>query len=88
MLSKIDEGEVPLAMFIDLSKAFDTLDHDILLYESKCYGLKSINLLKCYLKNRQKYVYYDNTETNCFKITTGLPRGSILGPLLFFNLYE
>ena len=46
LLYKMDKGEVPLAIFIDLSKAFDTLDHDILLYKLKCYGLtgNSINL--------------------------------------------
>ena len=54
LLSEMDKGEVPLAIFIDLSKAFDTLDHDILLYKLKCYGLtgNSINLLKCYLTNK------------------------------------
>ena len=85
LLSKMDKGEVPLAIFIDLSKAFDILDHDILLYKLKCYGLtgNSINLLKCYLTNRQQYVHYDNTDSNFLKITTGVPQGSILGPLLF-----
>ena len=54
LLSKMDKGEVPLAIFIDLSKAFNTLDHDILLYKLKCYRLtgKSINLLNSYLLNR------------------------------------
>ena len=46
----MDKGEVPPSILID------TLDHDILLYKFKCYGLtgKSINLLKCYLTNRQQ----------------------------------
>ena len=66
LLSKMDKGEVPLAIFIDLSKAFDTLDHDILLYKLKCYGLtgNSINLIKRFLTNRQQYVHYDNTDSN------------------------
>ena len=69
----MDTGEVPLDIFIDLSKPFDTLDHDILLYKLKCYGLtgSSINLLKCYLTNRQQYVHYDNTDPKFLKITTG-----------------
>ena len=81
----MDKSEVPLAIFIDLSKAFDTLDHDILLYKLKFYGLtgNSINLKKCYLTNRQQYVHYDNTYSNFLKITTGVPQGSILGPLIF-----
>ena len=81
----MDKGEVPLAIFIDLSQSFDTLDHDILLYKLKCYGLtgKFINLLKCYLTNRQQNVHYDNTNSNFFKIKTGVPQGSILRPLPF-----
>ena len=85
LLSKMDKGEVPLAIFIDLSKAFDTLDHDILLNKLKCYGLtgNSIILLKYYLTNRQQYVHYDNTDSNFLKMTTGVPQGSTLGSLLF-----
>ena len=81
----MDKGEVPLAIFIDLSKAFDTLDHEILLYKLKCYGLteKSINLLKCYLPNRQQYVHNKITDSIFLKITTGVPQGSILGTLIF-----
>ena len=81
----MDKGGVPLAIFIDLSKAFDNLDHDKLLYKLKCYGLtgNSKNLLKCYLTNKQQYVHYDNTDSNFLKITTGVLQGSILGPSLF-----
>ena len=58
---------------------------EVPLCKLKCYGLtgKSINLLKCYLTNRQQYVPYDNTDSNFLKITTGVLQGSILGPLLF-----
>ena len=75
----MDKGEVPLAIFIDLSNAFDTLDHDILLYKLKCYGLtgNSINLFKCNLTNRQQYVHYDNrvlTSLKCQRIGRGASR--------------
>ena len=87
LLSKMNKGKVLLAIFIDLSKAFDTLDHDILLHKLKCYWLtgKSINLLKCYLLNRQQYVHYDNTDSNFLNIVTGVPQGSILWRLLFLS---
>ena len=52
--------------------------------QKKCYGLKgkSINLLNCYLTNRQQYAHCDNTDSNLLKITTGILQGSILGLLL------
>ena len=85
LLSEMDKGGVPLAIFIDLSKSLDNFAHDILLNKLKCYGLtgKSINRLKCHLTNRQQYVHYDNTDSNFLKMTTGVLQGSILGPLLF-----
>ena len=85
IVQKLDQGKLPLAIFLDLSKAFDTLDHDILLYKLNYYGItsKEFNFFKTYLENRKQYVDYDGTVSRIENITTGVPQGSILGPLLF-----
>ena len=68
-------------MCIDLSKAFDTLSFDIILYKLNYYGIAGteLQLLTNYLKNRKQYVIFNNHESDLTEITTG----SILGPLLF-----
>ncbi|XP_065645688.1 uncharacterized protein LOC136076146 [Hydra vulgaris] len=74
-----------LGVFIDLSKAFDTVDHDILIEKLELYGVLNNNLLwfKNYLSNRKQYIVYKENETGNKVITCGVPQGSILGPLLF-----
>ena len=70
---------------MDLSKAFDTIDHDILIYKLKRYGIQGIALLLItdYLTSRKQYVAYNATESSKSDILCGVPQGSILGPLLF-----
>ena len=70
-----------------MSKAFDTIDHTILLKKLSYYGIqhKSLNLFKNYLPERYQYVSVGNTESTHCKINTGVPQGSILGPLLFIT---
>ena len=81
----LDQGNMPITIFMDLSKAFDTLNHDILIYKLKSYGLSeaALKLMQSYLTNRKQYVEINNTQSTKNDITVGVPQGSILGPLLF-----
>ena len=79
------ENELAIGIFCDLSKAFDTLDHEILLSKLDHYGIRGslLKWLKSYLTNRQQFVDMDGTQSHLLPITVGVPQGSILGPLLF-----
>lgn len=86
IIKGFSKGEVTLGIFIDLSKAFDTVNHEILLQKLEYYGItnKTHKLLKNYLKNRKQHVSYDNDKlSEALNIICGVPQGSILGPLLF-----
>ena len=82
---QMESGNIPCTLYIDLSKAFDTLSFDILIHKLKYYGFSGteLKLLTSYLTNRTQYVKYKNYESDIIEISTGVPQGSILGPLLF-----
>jgi len=84
----MSRSEVTLTVLIDFSKAFDTIDHGILL--EKLYQLNfshdSIEILSSYLRDRYQYVQIDDQRSSCSPMNFGVPQGSILGPVLF-NLY-
>ena len=84
----IDNGGLCGALLTDLSKAFDCLSHDLLLAKLHAYGIdiNSLKILCSYLKNRKQRVRIGNIYSLWHDILTGVPQGSILGPLLF-NIY-
>ena len=81
----IGAKQTTIGIFIDLSKAFDTLNHAILLKKLEHCGVRGISLIwfTSYLENKMQYVIYNNSISKKCKIVTGVPQGSILGPLLF-----
>ena len=85
LYQSFDESKFTLGIFIDLSKAFDTVDDKILTKKLELYGIKDCNLrwFESYLSNRKQFITYGNKQTNIETITCGVPQGSILGPLLF-----
>ena len=78
----LDEGHTPLAVFLDLSKAFDTFNIDILLDKLKYYGIRN-DWFGSYLTNRPHFVEFDNNRSSTKYLSLGVPQGSVLGPLLF-----
>ena len=74
-----------VGIFIDLSKAFDTLNHSIMLEKLNRYGIRGIanNLLGSYLKGQFQYTNLDGENSENIPVLFGVPQGSIFGPILF-----
>ena len=84
-LKDVDDGKYVGAVFIDLRKAFDLVDHTMLIEKLKCYNFSAltVDLMKSYLTNRCQLVKYNDCPSNMLQVKAGVPQGSIIGPLLF-----
>lgn len=95
-VQKVAEGlearEIPLGIFLDMTKAFDCLDHNILITKLELYGIRGAALLwiKSYLTNRSQKVIITQNDGRfaslALPVSEGIPQGSIIGPL-FFVMY-
>lgn len=81
----IEKGELVVGVLLDFKKAFDTVNHSILLNKLYKYGIRgtAYDWLKDYLISRKQYVSFSNVESKKLTVNCGVPQGSILGPLLF-----
>lgn len=81
----LDNKGYQISVFCDLSKAFDTISHSILLEKLKVYGIRgaALNWFQSYLKFRKQYTTYNHSSSARTTVTYGVPQGSILGPILF-----
>ncbi|PIK47139.1 putative RNA-directed DNA polymerase from mobile element jockey-like [Apostichopus japonicus] len=85
LYTNLDNDNTCIGVFLDLSKAFDTINHSILLSKLSFYGIRgtTLNWLDSYITNRLQYTTYKNSNSGLGEIACGVPQGSVLGPLLF-----
>ena len=75
---------------MDFAKAFDVIDHDLLLRKLTLYGLSNdtLHLISSFLSNRKQLVCINTIKSDFLPVKYGIPQGSVLGPLLFFYLHK
>ena len=85
LLFNFENDNISVGIYIDLQKAFDTVNHKILLAKMYNYGIRGIvhNWFSSYLTDRKQYTVVGNSQSLLGNITCGVPQGSVLGPLLF-----
>ena len=85
LYDSLNSNEVTISIFIDYKKAFDTINHSILLRKLQLYGIRGLplQLLKTYLSDRQQTVKLGDSYSSSKIVNIGVPQGTILGPILF-----
>jgi hypothetical protein len=85
IFNNMDNGKLTGAAYLDLKKAFDTVDPETLLFKLKCIGINGVehSWFCNYLHERQQCVKFQNSLSPSVSVTCGVPQGSILGPLVF-----
>ena len=85
LTKSLDNKSITVGVFIDLKKAFDTIDHSLVLNKLEYYGIRGVTLnwLQSYLSNRKQFVTVNGIESKNLNVKCGVPQGSILGPILF-----
>ena len=88
LISSLENKEFVIGIFLDFSKAFDTVDHDILLCKLSHYGIRgnALKWIESYLSNRKQFVTYNGVSSASKAIVCGVPQGSVLGHLLFLYI--
>ena len=84
IIAQMEKNEIPINVYLNLSKAFDTLDH-MILEKLEYHGVKgeALSLIRNYLIDRKQYVEIEDAKSDMLNISTGVPQGLVLGPLLF-----
>ena len=85
LLESLSKRQISLLLLIDFSKAFDMVEHQILLEKLNHYGIRGpvLKWLESYLSNRKQFVSINGSDSETSTLDYGVPQGSILGPLLF-----
>ena len=89
LITSLENENYVVGVFLDFSKAFETVDHKIPLAQLCHYGIRGSTLDWCNsnLTNRKQFVTYNNERSELMNINLGVPQGSIVGPLLFIYIY-